>query len=343
MGALLVAAVLVVAVTAGMLTAALRLYARRHSLIDMPNARSSHAVPTPRGGGMAIVACTVTVVPVLAWAGLISHHACWALLGAGGLTAAIGFLDDHGHIAARWRLLAHFAAAGWALFWLGGAPTLTLAGHTLETGWVTNLLATLYLVWVLNLYNFMDGIDGIASVEAITACLGVAALHVLTGAPDGAALPLALAATTTGFLYWNFPPARIFMGDAGSGFLGIVLGVMSLQAGWIQPELFWAWLILLGVFVVDATVTLFERLRRREKLYQAHRTHAYQHAARIMGRHLPVTLAVGAINIIWLLPIASWVALGGLDGLLGVLIAYTPLVVMALRLRAGREASSCSG
>lgn len=126
------------------------------------------------------------------------------------------------------------------------------------------------------------------------------------------------------------------MGDAGSGFLGIVLGVMSLQAGWMQPELLWAWLILLGVFVVDATLTLLERLHRGEKVYQAHCTHAYQHAARHVGRHLPVTLAVGTINLCWLLPIALWVGLGRLDGLLGVLIAYTPLVVLAKRLRAGR-------
>ena len=125
------------------------------------------------------------------------------------------------------------------------------------------------------------------------------------------------------------------MGDAGSGFLGIVLGVLSLQAGWIAPELFWGWVILLGVFVVDATWTLLRRLLRGERVYEAHRSHAYQYASREFGRHLPVTLAVGAINLAWLLPIAAWVGLGGLDGLLGVAIAYAPLVGLALRFRAG--------
>jgi len=145
-----------------------------------------------------------------------------------------------------------------------------------------------------------------------------------------------LAAAVLGFLLWNFPPARIFMGDAGSGFLGIVLGVLSLQAAWTNPLLLWAWLILLGVFIVDATLTLLRRLLRGEKVYEAHRSHAYQYASRRFGRHLPVTMAVAALNLVWLLPLAMLVAVGWLDGLLGVLVAYAPLVVLAWRFDAGR-------
>ncbi|MCF5585074.1 glycosyl transferase, partial [Pseudomonas syringae] len=126
-----------------------------------------------------------------------------------------------------------------------------------------------------------------------------------------------------------------FMGDAGSGFLGLVLGVLSIQASWASSQLFWSWLILLGVFIVDATVTLFRRLLRGEKVYEAHRSHAYQFASRRYGRHLPVTLAVGLINLVWLLPVAMWVALKGGDGLTWTAIAYIPLVLLALRFRAG--------
>ncbi len=144
-----------------------------------------------------------------------------------------------------------------------------------------------------------------------------------------------LAAAVAGFLYWNFPPARIFMGDAGSGFLGIVLGTMSIQAGWVDPALFWSWVILLGVFVVDATFTLVRRLLRGDKVYEAHRSHAYQYASRQFGRHLPVTLAVGGINIAWLLPIALLVGTGRVDGLIGVVLAYAPLVLLAIKFRAG--------
>ena len=326
---------LLIGALSAFLTGLVRRYALARSLLDVPNARSSHSVPTPRGGGVAIVTSALLGLPLLAADGVLPLPALWGLIGAGGLVALVGFLDDHRHIAARWRLLAHFAAAIWALTWLGGAPPLMLFGTEVDLGWFGVVLAAVYLVWLLNLYNFMDCIDGIASVEAICVGLGGALLFMLSDHTGLATVPLVLAAAAAGFLFWNFPPAKIFMGDAGSGFLGIVVGVMSLQAGWVAPELFWSWVILLGVFVTDATVTLLRRLMRGDRFYEAHRSHAYQHASRRFGRHLPVTLAVAAIDLLWLLPIALWVGVGGLDGLLGVALAYLPLVALALMFRAG--------
>lgn len=317
------------------LTYGLRKYALARSLMDIPNARSSHSVPTPRGGGVAIVVSFLVALVAVVIAGGLERSVSFALLGAGGFVALVGFLDDHGHIAARWRLLAHFVAASWALGWLGGAPALLIFGMQFDLGWLGGAAGAVYLVWLLNLYNFMDGIDGIASVEAICVCLGGALLYALLGQSGLALLPLTLAAAVAGFLFWNFPPARIFMGDAGSGFLGIVLGIMSIQAGRVEPVLFWSWVILLGVFVVDATFTLARRLLRGDKVYEAHRSHAYQYASRRFGRHLPVTLAVGLINILWLLPIAVLVGMGRIDGLLGVVLAYAPLVALAIRFHAG--------
>ncbi len=318
-----------------LLTAALRRYALAKSLMDIPNARSSHTVPTPRGGGVAIVLSFLLLLPVFPALSLLSWTFTWGLIGAGAAIAVLGFLDDHGHIAARWRLLGHFGASAWALFWLGGLPPVTLLGTTFDLGYLGYLLAALYLVWLLNLYNFMDGIDGLASLEAISVCLGAALIYALAGFSSLAWAPLLLAFAVAGFLYWNVPPAKIFMGDAGSGFLGIALGVLSLHAAWMAPSLLWVWIILLGVFVVDATVTLIRRLVRGEKVYEAHRSHAYQYASRRAGRHLPVTLAVGLLNVCWLLPVAVCVALFGLDGFLGVIIAYTPLVVLAWKFNAG--------
>lgn len=318
-----------------LLTAGLRRYALARSVIDIPNARSSHTVPTPRGGGVAIVLTFLLVVVGLMLLGVGQLSVLVALAGGGGLIAVIGFMDDHGHIAARWRLLGHFLAAAWMLGWMGGLPPLPLFGWSLDLGWLGGLLAAVYLVWLLNLYNFMDGIDGIASVEAITACLSAAWLYWLAGFDTVAVLPLLLAAAVAGFLFWNFPPAKIFMGDAGSGFIGIVLGGLSLQAAWTSPPMFWCWLILLGVFIVDATYTLVRRLLRGDKVYEAHRSHAYQFASRHYGKHLPVTLTVAAINLCWLLPIAFCVVHFGLDGALGVILAYVPLVVLAMRFRAG--------
>lgn len=329
------------AVLAWMLTGLLRRYALARSLMDVPNARSSHSVPTPRGGGVAIVIAFLLGLSLAFFTGFgIPAGLYYALLGAGAGIAVLGFFDDHGHIAARWRLLGHFAAAIWALYWLGGLPPLAVFGMALDLSWLGHVLAAFYLVWLLNLYNFMDGIDGIASVEAMCVALGGAAIWLLasgiSGTTNGWLVPLLLAAAVAGFLMWNFPPARIFMGDAGSGFIGIVLGVLSIQAAIGQSELLWAWLILLGVFVVDATLTLLRRLVRGEKVYEAHRSHAYQFAARLHGRHLPVTLAVLVINVLWLSPLAVAVAMGWLDGLLALLVAYAPLVFLGLRYRAGQ-------
>ncbi len=315
----------------------LRRYALARSLVDVPNERSSHSIPTPRGGGMAIVLAFFACLPVLWVLELVPARLVAALIGSGGLVALVGFLDDHYHLARRWRLLFHFLAAAWALVCLDGMPALTLGQLTLPRGWLSDAIAAVYAVWLLNLYNFMDGIDGIASIEAITVCIGGVLLYVIVvpGSPQWI-MPAVLLAAVAGFLCWNYPPARIFMGDAGSGFLGITLAVLSIQAAWIAPNLFWAWVILLGVFVVDASVTLLRRFLAGGRIYlEAHRSHAYQYAARRLGAHAPVSLAVGVINLIWLCPLATLVALGHLNGMLGLTIAYLPLVGLAILLKAG--------
>ncbi|MCE4054030.1 MraY family glycosyltransferase [Pseudomonas sp. Au-Pse12] len=326
---------LVIAGVSLLLTWVLRRYALASSLMDVPNSRSSHSVPTPRGGGVAIVLSFLAFTPLMIFVAEVPLLSVVALWGAGALIAIVGFLDDHGHIAARWRLLAHFTAAIWALSWLGGLPPLNIFGFDLNLSWFGHICAVFYLVWMLNLYNFMDGIDGIASVQAVSTCLGVCVIYWFADAPSLIWLPLLLSMAVLGFLYWNFPPARIFMGDAGSGFLGLVLGVLSVQGAWASSRFLWVWLILLGVFIVDATFTLIRRLLRGDKVYEAHRSHAYQFASRQFGRHLPVTLAVLGINILWLLPIAVCVGLLGLDGIIGLILAYAPLVFLAFRFHAG--------
>jgi Fuc2NAc and GlcNAc transferase len=314
------------------LTGLLRRYALAASLLDVPNARSSHTLPTPRGGGVAIVIVFLLGIIPLSLSGLLATASLWAFLGAGVWVAVIGFIDDHQHIAARWRLLAHFIGAAWGLFWLG-LPTFSLFGIDLTT--LSYGLAAFYLVWLLNLYNFMDGIDGLASIEAISVCLGGVLLLVFgTNTADYYALVLLIMAVA-GFLLWNFPPAKIFMGDAGSGFLGITLGLFSLQAAHHASPFFCSWLILLGVFIVDATWTLMRRFLRGEKVYEAHCSHGYQFASRHYASHKIVSLTVAAINVCWLLPIALWVGLGGLNGLLGLGIAYLPLWLLAMRFNAG--------
>jgi Fuc2NAc and GlcNAc transferase len=205
-------------------------------------------------------------------------------------------------------------------------------------GWLLNIFAVIYLVWLLNLYNFMDGIDGLAGAEAVSVCIGVVTLLAwrVPGTWDWC-LPALLSLATLGFLVWNWPPAKIFMGDVGSCFLGLTLGGLSIQSATIDPALFWSWLILLGVFIVDSTSTLLHRILRGEKPYQPHRSHGYQNAALLFKSHLAVTAVVATINIVWLLPIAFFVALGSIQGITGLVLAYIPLIGLAIKLKAGAK------
>ena len=324
----------VAAVLALLLTGFFRSYALSHGLLDLPNVRGSHSVPTPRGGGVAIAITFLLLVPLFSIKGDLPFPVICAMLGGGFCVALVGFLDDHKHVAISWRLSAHFVGAIWAMYWFGGFPSVTVFGFVLNLGWIGNLLAVIFLVWLLNLYNFMDGIDGIASIEAITICMGASFLFLLQNEPKAFWLPpLLLAFTAMGFLYWNFPQAKVFMGDAGSGFIGFMLGLFLIQAAWESTRMFWIWIILLGVFIIDATLTLLQRLINGEAFYRAHRKHAYQVAARQYGSHKAVSLSIGVINLIWLLPVAYLVSIQWVDGALGVIVAFIPLLGLFLHFR----------
>lgn len=320
---------------AWVLTGAARRYAIRVQLLDRPNERSSHTEATPRGGGVAIVASYLLFCGIFAVAGFIDIKLCSALLGSGLLVAVLGFIDDRWHVAARWRFVGHAAAIAWALYLIGPLPPVPVFGWFFDLGFGTPLLAAVYAVWSINLFNFMDGIDGIASVEAITIALCGALLWWLVDPHGDWPLAVLFAACVGGFLIWNFPPARIFMGDAGSGFLGLVIAVLALWSARHDSHLFWAWVILGGCFMVDATTTLLRRVFRGERFHEAHRNHAYQYAARKHGGHKPVTLTVLAINLVWLLPWAVAVVLRAVDGVAGVLLAYAPLLWLTLYFKAG--------
>lgn len=309
------------------LTYILRVYAIRKNVIDIPNDRSSHSVPTPRGGGVAIV---LPFLVVLALYGL------WLFFVSGAIVALVGWFDDHGHIKPWIRMLVHISGSALLVYAVGGLPVFSIFGFEQNWGLIGDILAVFTITWILNLYNFMDGIDGIAGIEAVSS-LGVAGfiLWFIFGLTDSAWLHFYLIAASLGFLVWNFPPAKIFMGDAGSGFLGLMLGALAIYSASFIPEMLWVWLIMLGVFIVDATFTLYRRLIRGDKVYEAHRSHAYQYASRYYGAHKPVTLAVLIINLLWLAPVSLVVAFGILDGAVGLILAYLPLVWLASRFKAG--------
>ena len=318
------------------LTGIKRRYAISRELLDVPNIRSSHTVATPRGGGLAIVLSFLSCLILLWVLGLLNQDTLVGFGGAGVLVASVGFFDDQGHIPARWRLLVHFIGAGWGVWWIGGFPSFVILGMTFDLGWIGYLLVVFYIVWLLNLYNFMDGIDGIASIEAITVCLGGALLWLLVIPEEKMwMVPLLLMSTVCGFLFWNFPSAKIFMGDVGSGFLGLMLGLISVQAALYAPQLFWAWIILLGVFIVDATVTLVRRVLRGDKFYEAHRSHAFQIISRRLASHKKVTMGVLFINVAWLFPWAIFSVIFPEMDFICVVAALLPLVYLAIKVGAG--------
>jgi Fuc2NAc and GlcNAc transferase len=317
-------------------TGLMRRYALQRNLIDVPNSRSSHALPTPRGGGVAIVIAFFAAALLLAVLGLMDARTLGALLIGGSAMALVGFLDDRWHLRASVRFGVHLAAALWAVILLGGIPESALANWGLHGVWIGGLIAVLALVWITNLFNFMDGLDGIAGTEAVFVSGAGAWLNWCEGgAPGLTAAMVCLAATSLGFLGWNWPPARIFMGDVGSGFLGFslsVLGLAASQKGIFPIEI---WAILGGVFLVDATVTLIRRVVRGDKWFEAHRTHAYQHLARRWKGHLPVTVLLMIIDIFWLLPLATLATKFPSHVLWILATALAPLAVLVIACGAG--------
>lgn len=320
-----------------LLTAVVRRVALLRGVLDVPNARSSHTVATPRGGGLSIVAVTTAGLAVFAALGMPGNALRLALAGGGLAVATVGFLDDRHVLPAGIRLAVHAAAAVWALYCLGGLPPLRIGEHVVSLGFGGDLLALAAIIWTLNLFNFMDGIDGIAATEGAFVASAGAALGLMSAhGAEVSTVSFAFSTTCCGFLLWNWPPAKIFMGDVGSGYVGYVIAVLALGAARDNPVALWVWLVLGGVFFVDATVTLVRRLLRRERVYQAHRAHAYQWLARRWGSHRRVTVAVLVVDVFWLLP---WAVLATLYPSLAAattLIALAPLVALAIAAGSGR-------
>jgi len=335
MGSVTAAVGFAAGVAAAALTGLVRSFALTRGVLDIPNRRSSHSRATPRGGGIAIVATTTLALLVLGLCASIPHELLWALAGGGIAVGAVGFADDHYSIPAAPRLAVHFLAAAWAVYWLGDLESLRVGANIIYLGWAGTLLAMLGIVWFANLFNFMDGIDGIAASEAIF----IAAVGALLSPVGDGVAPAAwvFAASCCGFLLWNWAPAKIFMGDVGSGYLGYVVAVLGLRAAHDDSTAPWVWLILGAVFLVDATVTLLRRALRGERVYQAHRSHAYQWLARRWRSHRRVTLAVIGLNLLWLAPCAALARLHPSAAAWIAFLALLPLVALIIVAGAGRR------
>ena len=328
---LTVLAMAVVALFSYSVTAWLRGAAPRLGLIDLPNARSSHQRATPRGGGLGFVIAWVAALAI-AWlaAGLEPY---WLVAAAAAAAvAAVGFWDDRKSLSAGLRLVCHLAASAGVVAALPAMPWPA----PFVPDVVAAALLTIAVTWLINLFNFMDGIDGLAASQAAFCAMALAGLALWQGQPWEGVPAWLLAAGIAGFLPLNWPPARIFMGDVGSGFLGLALAALALEltaTGVLPME---AVVVLPAVFVVDATVTLLRRALRGARLHEAHRSHAYQRLARRYGSHRAVTLRALALNVGWVLPCSVAASLSIEQRWLAVVACYVPLVAIAVAAGAGR-------
>lgn len=300
--------------------------AGRLGLVQAPNRRSSHVKPTPHGGGIGVALGGSAAGIWLAW---FHGGVFWPVSGLAFLLAALGLWDDMRHLPVRTRFAAQVLLCALLLQALGGwSPAV--GGLLLFAG-----------VWWVNLFNFMDGIDGIAASQALFMLVAGALLgawfHPGVAGTAGWLWMLAVAAAALGFLLLNWPPARIFMGDVGSTYLAFMifaLALLSVREGWLTYPV---WLVLGAVFVADASVTLLRRMLAGERWFEAHRSHAYQRLSRRWGSHRRVTLLAIAFNLLWLVPLA-WACLARPGAAwIFMALAYVPLSVALLALGAGKQ------
>jgi Fuc2NAc and GlcNAc transferase len=314
--------------------------AGRLGLVQVPVARSSHKKPTPTGGGVGIVFGSLVTCLIFA----AGNGVALGLCGLGLVIALLGLIDDRTPLPAKIRFVVQ-AGAVFAAISLSGVAN-DFFGSNLGFLWPLAFLLLLVAgVWWINLFNFMDGIDGIAGQQAVM-MLFSAMLVIASGEQ---ALPslwwmmAAVAASTLAFLAFNWPPARIFMGDAGSTFLAFMLfgfALVTVSSGWMTvPQ----WLLLASIFAVDATITLVVRFCRGENVTQAHRSHAYQRLSRKLGGALRVTAGASLFNLVVLLPAALFLPASPLAAYCVVAVVYALLVVVCLWIGAGLEDGKIGG
>lgn len=275
-----------------LLTFFIKYIALKKSLLAVPNERSSHIVPTPHGGGIAIA--------VTWFLGLLYLFTCRGMdarlfeaLLVGILLSSVSFLDDLYELSPKKRLLTQAFVSGMGLYLLGGLSYIDMGLFVLENQILTNGIAFLGIMWCINLYNFLDGIDGYAGSEAIF--LGFAGWLLV-----GGDYFLVLIASVLGFLVWNWQRAKIFMGDVGSTLLGYNIAIFALYSQNNGTSIL-IWLILFGLFWFDATLTLWRRYRNHEKLSCAHKKHAYQRLTQSGWTHQKVVMASIVLNMVLLI------------------------------------------
>jgi len=272
------------------LTYFIKNYYIKNAILDEINERSSHTIPTPHGGGIAIAVTWFIGLIYLNYTNQIDTTLFYALM-IGVVISVVSFFDDIYQLSAKLRLVVQSGVAIGGMIALGGFGSLDLGLFTISNYIITNIFAFLMIIWFVNIYNFLDGINGYAGSEALF--LAVAGFLIFGGVHF-----IVLGVAVLGFLYWNFNNAKIFMGDVGSTLLGYNVAIFTLYYANQEPTNLWIWIILFGVFWFDATLTLLRRKLNGEKLSLAHKKHAYQRLTQAGWSHYKVTNYAIIINLI---------------------------------------------
>ena len=262
----------------------------KKSFVASVNERSSHTVPTPHGGGIAIAITWFIGLFYLYFIGQIEENLFCALL-FGAVISIVSFFDDIYELSPKLRLIVQAIVAIGGLYFLGGFETLTFGIFDIQNSIFTNIFAFFMIIWFINLYNFLDGINGYAGSEAVF--LAVTGFILFGGNHF-----LVLGVAVLGFLYWNWNKAKIFMGDVGSTLLGYNVAIFTIYYANEEATNFWIWIILFSVYWFDATLTLIRRKLNKERLSQAHKKHAYQRLTQAGWSHYKVTNYSIGLNIL---------------------------------------------
>lgn len=282
--------ILIVFILSYVFTWIIRYLAQKKAILDIPNERSSHSIPTPRGGGIAISLVWFLWLAYQYMIHGIPSSLFFALM-SGIAISIIGSIDDIFSLKPSVRLFVQIAASVAAIYFLGGFDHISLGFISFSNSFILNIAAVFFIVWFTNIFNFLDGIDGYISAE--TLFIGFA-IYILFGS-----LPaLILAAITGGFLIWNWQPAKIFMGDSGSTLIGFSMAILALNCEIYNATSLIVFMILTSVFWFDASITLLRRIRNKEKLSQAHKKHAYQRIVQAGFSHQLTVLWAFFINIL---------------------------------------------
>ena len=310
-------------------TWAFRSFAIHRGIVANQNFRSLHQRPIPRGGGIVFSLVFISAVIGLWLATAIDSDLMRAIVLGGAAATLSGFVDDIVQIGPKTKFAIQGVLSAWVLFCFGSEPLFDLP---LTPTLIDLAISWLVLVWLMNLYNFMDGIDGMAASGAVFICATSIVALLLASADETLMLVFGLLAICSlGFLLFNWPPATIFMGDSGSLFLGYCFSVLIARTVTDGQISLWTWLIIFGYFAGDTTTTTLLRISSTRRWYGAHRSHAYQNLARIWGSHLKVICGVSLYHALWLLPLAIWSALEPSTAPLAAALALAPVIFWTLR------------